>query len=1066
MKKKPSRLLKILAALALLVALVVALAFLPWVQTRVARRVLAGLPDTSASVERVSIGLGHVNVRGLTLKRPGVSVTLPSAEIKMSLPGALRERVRVESLVARGWTVVLAATDGGSPPAGPKGSPEASRPFEGIFQLLRFPVDISVDRIDIAGEVIFPHASASSSTSTATAAHTNAAAAGTANTSTTVAGTAAAHANTAHANTAHASTAHAAEPGRAEIVIQGGQIGAGRDGRVTLSADARLPGADAPVSEVSIRSVIAVAMDTPRTLRALALSADAAATGRQFPNGARLSARASAAHEANGEDYALNLSLPDANGGRQLVDFAAANLDGSADLTGRWTLDIRDTDVAPFTLGLALPVFSIGGEGTFSSDRAFSRARAAGRLAVSLDKLAVLEPTLAALGALGLAADFDLSHRGDAVRVHRFAATLSGDTPIATVEALQMIELDHNTGALKVAEPTLGLARVALQGLPLAWAQPFLADGLTVAGGPVRGEFAASAQNGCFVLRSTAPLVLPRLSITRDGHGLVRALDATTMLAAEYSPAGWQAELSDLALASDAAALATLSIKAAQPSGGADLPITATGTLHAHLPALLAQPAAAGLPALARGIADVEFTATATGKSVKIDAGCALADLAASGTQPLPDIAGNLRVDLAEDGKIDAQLPLVIEHDTRKSDIELTASIQPAADARRTLNAQLIGNECHIEDILLLAALAPTEPTQPPPAPAQPNPSAPAASSATSAAAPPPAPLATQHPAPAAPSAATTATQPPAPWDAISGRLNLAFKKIVYHADNLEIRDLTGSLQLAPSQLTIETLRATLPDGSEAKATGTLKYDATAAKPYATRAEIEVRGFDPSTILTPDEAGRKPVVEGKFDIKGALTATTATLGEIADTATADLQLTSRGGTFHGFNTSTFTGHVGMAQKTVSTTAKIINTLGSLTGLGKGNADLERARAIADTVGRLVEIDFDQLNLNLAWRPGRALAVNDFSLISPDLRLTGAGSLGAEKGVRLARQMLDLTLNMAVRGDLAADLRAVHRLKNEADPLGYTPLLEAFKVDGTLLQIGWTSLTKMLAPNPE
>ncbi|WP_145929120.1 AsmA-like C-terminal region-containing protein [Termitidicoccus mucosus] len=988
MKKKPSRLLKILAALVILMALVVALAFLPWVQTMVARRVLAGLPDTSASVERVSIGLGHINVRGLTLKQPGVSVALPSAEIKMSLPGAIRERVRIESLVARGWTVELAA-NGGSPSAGTKAPPEASRPFEGIFQLLRFPVDLTVDRIDLAGEVVFPQAAGGG-------------------------------------------------PGRAEVVIQGGQIGSGRDGRVTLSADARLPGADAPVSEVSIRSVIAVAMDSPRTIRSLAVSADAAATGRQFPNGARLSARASAAHEANGEDYALNISLPDANGGRQLVDFAAANIDGSADLTGRWTLDIRDTDVAPFTLGLALPAFSVGGEGTFSSDRAFSRTRAVGRLAVSLDKLAVLEPALAAVGALGLSADFDLSHRGDAVRVNRFAATLAGGAPVATVEALQVIELDHNTGALKVAEPSMGLARVVLQGLPLAWAQPFLGD-MAVAGGPVRGEFVASAQNGCFVLRSTAPVELPRLSVARDGHELVRALDVSAMLTAGYSPAGWQAELSDIALTSEGATLATLSVKAAQPSGGTGLPVTAAGKLHANLPALLAQPAAAGLLTLSRGVADVDFTATAAGKSVKVDASYAFADLAAAGAQPLPGIAGNLRVDFADGGKIDAQLPLVIEHNSRKSDVELTASIQPDG-ARYAVNAQLVGNELYMEDVMLLAALAPSGQT-----PATTGGAAKPTVSGT-----------------AEPNAPGTAT---APWDAVSGRLNLALKKVVYNAD-IEVRDLTGSVQITPALLSVETLRATLPDGCEAKVSGSLKYDAAAAKSYDTRADIEMSGFNPSSVLAPGEAGRKPVVEGKFDIKGTLSGKSATLGEIADTATADLQLTSRGGTFHGFNTTALTGYVGMAQKTVSTATKIINTLGSLTGLGKGNADLERARAIADTVGRLVEINFDQLNVNAAWRPGQDITVTDLSLISPDLRLTGAGSLGNAQGVRLARQMIDLNLNMAVRGDLAADLRVLNRLKNEADALGYTPLVEAFKVDGSLLQMGWASFTKLLGPKPE
>ncbi len=980
MNKKPSRLIKILAASATLLALVVALAFFPPVQTAIARRVLAGLPGTTAKVERVAIGLGRIDVRGLVIRQAGVSIDLPSAEMKVALLDAVRERVRIESLVARGWTVELAST-AGTPPDGKASGEGPSRPFEGIFQMLRLPVDLRIDRIDLAGEVVFPQAGGGG-------------------------------------------------PGRAEVVIQGGRIGAGGDGRVTLAADARLPGAGCPVSEVSIRSTVAVAMDTPRTFRSLSFSADAAATGQQFPDGARLSARVSASHGENGEDYALNLSLPDANGGRHLVDFSAANRDGSADLTGRWTLDIRDADIAPFTLGLALPAFAAGGEGTFASDRAFSRTKAAGKLAVSLDKLDVLMPALAAVGALDLTADFDISHRDTAVRVNRFSATLAGGAPVAALEALQVIELDHNTGALKVADPASGLARVDLRGLPLAWAQPLL-GGVTLAGGPLRGEFVVSAQNGGFVLRSTAPVTLSRLSVARDGHALVSELGVSAAFTAGYSPAGWQAELPEVVVTGGAAALATVSLKAAQPLDGTGRPVAVAGRLHADLPALFAQPAAAGLVTLLRGTADVDFTATAAGKSVKIDAKCALSGLAAGDGRTLPAISGDLRADLVDGGKVDVQLPLVIEHNSRRSDIELAASLHPD-DGRQALNAQLIGNELYVEDLMLLAALAPSK---------------------GGAAAPATAPQTT------APASAA------APWDAVTGRLNFALKKVVYSAD-FEVRDITGSIKLTPGLLSLETLRTTLPSGGEAKVSGALKYDGSTVKPYVASADVEVTSFDPATVVSTGNADKKPVVEGKFDIKGAISGQSATLAGIADTATADMQLTSRGGKFHGFNTSALTGYLGAAQKAVSTTTRIINTLGSLTGLGKGNVELERARAVADTVGRLVEINFDQLNINAAWRPGQDIAVTDLSLISPDLRLTGAGLVGNAKDVRLVRQSINLDLNMAVRGDLAADLRVLNRLKTEADALGYTPLVEAFNVDGTLLQMGWASFVKMLGPRLE
>jgi len=89
----------------------------------------------------------------------------------------------------------------------------------------------------------------------------------------------------------------------------------------------------------------------------------------------------------------------------------------------------------------------------------------------------------------------------------------------------------------------------------------------------------------------------------------------------------------------------------------------------------------------------------------------------------------------------------------------------------------------------------------------------------------------------------------------------------------------------------------------EAKISGVVRFAATgaaAAQPYDAEARVSVTDFNPAPVLIVVNPGRRPVVDGKFDIVGTLTGKSATLAALADSAEADVTITSRGGTFNGF----------------------------------------------------------------------------------------------------------------------------------------------------------------------
>ena len=152
------------------------------------------------------------------------------------------------------------------------------------------------------------------------------------------------------------------------------------------------------MSQVAINAILTAAMDSPRTFARFTIEPTAIATGAQFPSGVKLSAIVKAARTSSGESYSVTLATP----AQKLMAVHTELHAGNRRLEGTWSLDLRSSDLAPFTLGRALPTFTASGEGKFSSDTAFAQIQASGRLGATADQLAALKPELSAVGAIKL----------------------------------------------------------------------------------------------------------------------------------------------------------------------------------------------------------------------------------------------------------------------------------------------------------------------------------------------------------------------------------------------------------------------------------------------------------------------------------------------------------------------------------------------------------------------------------------------------------------------------------------------------------------------------------------
>jgi hypothetical protein len=936
-------------------------------QTWAARRAVAAQPGLELTFSRVSATLNRVQVTDLRLVRDGAVLTLPSAEIELPLLSALfSDKLLVHGLVARGWTLDLtkarspSTTAAARPPVRPRefsllssacaDEPAATSPvlFTGIFHQLTLPVDVALDAVDLAGEVLLP--------------------------------------------------AVADRPAiRAKFTLTGGGLAAGRAGEFDYTAVVAFEGHEVAVRDLTVRGTLGVVMDTPRTLARLVATTEAQAAGPKFPGGVKLAIDALAARSAAGENYVVSIS----SGAKQLAALDTSYPAGASHLGGNWRLDMRDTDLAPFSFGRELPSFEAVGDGRFDTDTSFTELNASGKLNATMGRLEVINSQLSKLGTVHLAAEFDLAQRGGATRVDRLAVTVEGARPVATVQALQAFEFNLKTGELNLVDPAKDLLGVAFQGLPVAWLGPLLRkEGFVVTGTDLQGEFVASARNGGFTLRPKAPLTVGNLSVSRtDGPPLLRALDLMLSASADYTPLGWQVELSPLSVRSQGAMLLTVEGRMGQLAGDHQ-PVKAAGKWTGELGGLLAQPAAARAAVLTGGHVEGDLVAS-LGAKKEIQLRLTLSRLTAAGVPALPAIAAEFRVNRDPDGKVTFNAPLRLEREDRKSDVTLSGTCVPGA-AGLMLDARITSDFLAAEDAQILAA-----------------------------------PFSGVTPAAALGGGGVSPAGPV--WAGLTGQVALALKRVAYHGQ-FQVTDVTGGLRVEAAALTLVDGRGRFGTDSDVKLAGTVTFNPAAPQPYALEAEFALNNFDTVPAFRAIDPTRLPTVEARINLTSKLSASGATLADLASRTRGDLLVTSKGGIFRALSADLSD----RIQKTQSRVTAIASFLGVVT-----DDYVNKTKILSDIAKALSEIPFDQLSVTATRDATLNLQLKDFTLISPEVRIGGGGGIRFVEGVPVLAQPMEVELHLGARGKLGDLIKRAGLLDPVQDNLGYSAFAVPLKISGTL-----------------
>jgi hypothetical protein len=645
-----------------LVAVLVALAFAPAVQTWVAQAMLARQPALQGSLGSLSARFGRLDVSELQLKTDGAVLTMPSLEAELPLTTALWDRkLPLRRVVAKGWTLDLrqiSPPNGAAEPAGStpvaEGGPAAPAPveavsaqdvariFRGTLSRLALPCDVSLDGADLEGDVVV------------------AAPVGSA-------------------------------PARVHVIIKGGGMAAGRDGDFAVDASTEVLDSELSVVTIAGHGHLIVAMKSPRTFSRVEVKGDVSAEGGLFPNGLTFFADAAAVVGAGGESYSVDLS----RGSQHLATILARWPENTSQLAGTWKIDLQDSDVALFTLDRPLPRFTAAGEGQFDTDVAFTRAHVLGRLSAAMSKLGVLVPSLERIGAVTVDTSFDAAWSGRSIRVDRLSASLSGTGPAAVVQSIQPFEVDVLTGDLKPVDPAGDWMAIAVRGFPLAWlSNP--ADRFSLSGGDATGEFIVRTDKGGFAVRSKSPFTAAGVSVQRANKTFGPKLDLSVSLLADYGSQEWHFQAAPLMVSSGGSRLGTLDAKASQ-SGGPDQPIAIAGTWNADLPALASKALVPDLSWISGRSASGDFTAT-VGTSLELDG-----KLAVVGHDEHHSLTASAHVEVDGDGRISFLAPVKIAFGPSVSNLSAEGTLIRDAAVTR-LYVKLTGKEVALEHLRLIAA--------------------------------------------------------------------------------------------------------------------------------------------------------------------------------------------------------------------------------------------------------------------------------------------------------------------------------------------------------------------------
>ena len=784
--------------------------------------------------------------------------------------------------------------------------------------------------------------------------------------------------------------------GAADLTLSGGGLTAEKAGKFDLIIRADFRRGD--VERLEGTGAVTVALESPRSFGRVALELRAVAAGPRIGADVAFAADLSAAREADGEAFAGRMSRQ----GHRVLALDARRPRGASALQGNWQIDADDRDLAPLALGRVWPRFALKGAGTFTGDPAGKSVQFAGRVEGPWSRLETIRPELGALGEVRLQTAFDGVYGGGRLQFRQLEADIRGGGATANAAMQQPVAIDLHTGETVATDPMRPVARLAVTAAPAAWVAPWL-PAATVTGGEWGGEIAVLALADGVSFRSVGPLRIEGVSVAQGSESRLEKLTIATEVAVDVAARGWQAELAGFR--------AELAGKEALTGDGrigrlraAEQALKLEGKVQGKAAEWLRQPWAGGWAALGAGELKIEYAAS-LGTTVEVRAKAELSGGEAKrngATVRLPAVAAELKADIGATGQILLELPLALELDGRRSDLNLRGRIDAGDAGSRRFDLQVTGKQLHLNDAVALGAVRAAEDGK-----------------------------------------------PEVPWRGLEGTLRLQLEKVVA-PDATEVTGVEGTLRVENDELVLETGRLGWTNGASATAEGRLTFGRPETGALRWSGAVAVQDFDPTAALKRAEPRREPTVEGRFDLAAKASGRAESWSGLGRGVDGEFSLASRGGVFRGLPIS-----AGNVSDSTSTIAALLASAGNMIGGIAGRRDnvdvANRSQAIGELAKSLGTLAYDQLSAKGTWSADR-VRFDELVVIAPEVRLSGQGTMSAVRAADWWDETIEFEYRLRARGRTGELLRYLGLLEATRDELGYAAGSLDLGVGGTVAAV--------------
>lgn len=621
-------------------------------------------------------------------------------------------------------------------------------------------------------------------------------------------------------------------------------------------------------------------------------------------------------------------------------------------------------------------------------------------------------PTLLApwlpFGRIQAAGEADFTLAGKKLDLRRLETRVTDATGLELFRATALrpfaLDLSTRQAAVAGAAGNTELFRVTVGRLPLA-ALPLTRPGARLGGLVTGGALVLAVDGEKLILRATTPLTLADVSLSAHGRPALTGLGIDAQPVLELTGKDSVSFDAGPVTVRDAAGTVLATLKAgATQTAGAGLKGALNFTLE--VPALATQPVFAGTKAVSAGRASGEVR-VAFGADRQVEARMTVNGLvAAEGNGILPVANLSFRAVVEPAGRISVEAPLLLDRAGQRSDLNFALTAAPAGRGF-TLAGKITGEQVELADALAVLGVF--------------------------------LPRAAEQPASTGVGPAKVVADPTPVWSRLTGTLALDVKSVVRGAD-WAMTGLTGLVVIEPADITLQKLEAAFGEKGRFAAKALVSFTK-GAQPYDLAGDYTLTEFDAGQLFKAVEPGKPPTLEGVFAVAGNFSGNGATLAGALERSHGTFALTGRQGIFRGLQRTT---------NKVSLATKAVDLVGSLFGSSKIAGKVAGAAYYVDQLAQtLGELNYDRLNVKLVRDPSLNVTLEDISLVSPEIRLLGQGTVAAVEGKPLLEQPLNVELSLAARGKIEKQLRQLHLLSGVRDELDYAKAKETITLGGTL-----------------